>query len=116
MSMPAVVPQERPAGSWPQLRATFGAGFGNPSPVTGFPADADVAAGDEVVVWACSPDLPLPQAAMSSAPQTPTTDDVSFDMNVVSLNVQDAYGAAAPRPRAPSGLPSFVPSASTACA
>jgi len=24
-------------GSWPQLRVTFGAGFGNPSPVIGFP-------------------------------------------------------------------------------
>ena len=34
--MPAVVPHFRPAGSWPQLRVTFGAGFGSPSPVIGF--------------------------------------------------------------------------------
>ena len=34
--MPAVVPHLRPAGSWPQLRVTFGAGFGSPSPVIGF--------------------------------------------------------------------------------
>src|ERR1044072_7422127 len=35
-SMPADVPHLRPAGSSPQLRVTFGAGFGNPSPVMGF--------------------------------------------------------------------------------
>ena len=36
MSMPAVVPHVRPAGSWPQFLVTFGAGFGNPWPVIGF--------------------------------------------------------------------------------
>src|SRR4051794_5883325 len=36
MSMPADVPHLRPAGSSPQLRVTFGAGFGRPSPVIGF--------------------------------------------------------------------------------
>src|SRR4029078_5344764 len=35
ISMPADVPHVRPAGSWPQLRVTFGAGFGSPSPVIG---------------------------------------------------------------------------------
>src|SRR5689334_1243852 len=38
MSSPADVPHLRPAGSSPQLRVTFGAGFGSPSPVTGFGA------------------------------------------------------------------------------
>src|ERR671923_2632433 len=37
MSTPADVPHLRPAGSSPQLRITFGAGFGSPSPVMGFP-------------------------------------------------------------------------------
>src|SRR6266545_1841473 len=36
MSRPADVPHLRPAGSSPQLRVTFGAGFGSPSPVIGF--------------------------------------------------------------------------------
>src|SRR5256885_9633852 len=40
MSRPADVPHLRPAGSSPQLRVTFGAGFGSPSPVIGFPAFA----------------------------------------------------------------------------
>src|SRR5262245_21926384 len=35
-SIPADVPHFRPAGSSPQLRVTFGAGFGRPSPVMGF--------------------------------------------------------------------------------
>src|SRR5258705_5593878 len=35
-SRPADVPHFRPAGSSPQLRVTFGAGFGSPSPVMGF--------------------------------------------------------------------------------
>src|SRR5215208_218435 len=35
-SSPAEVPHLRPAGSSPQLRVTFGAGFGSPSPVIGF--------------------------------------------------------------------------------
>ena len=35
-SSPADVPHFRPAGSSPQLRVTFGAGFGSPSPVMGF--------------------------------------------------------------------------------
>src|SRR3954465_14848371 len=35
MSMPADVPHLRPAGNSPQLRVTFGAGFGSPSPVIG---------------------------------------------------------------------------------
>ena len=35
MSRPADVPHLRPAGSSPQLRVTFGAGFGSPSPVIG---------------------------------------------------------------------------------
>src|SRR5215813_6983216 len=39
-SRPADVPQLRPAGSSPQLRVTFGAGFGSPSPVIGFAAFA----------------------------------------------------------------------------
>src|SRR5262245_40125947 len=37
-SRPAEVPHLRPAGSSPQLRVTFGAGFGSPSPVMGFAA------------------------------------------------------------------------------
>src|SRR5215212_3103682 len=37
-SRPADVPHLRPAGSSPQLRVTFGAGFGSPSPVTGLGA------------------------------------------------------------------------------
>jgi len=41
MSMPAVVPYVRPAGSCPQLRVTFGAGFGSPSPVMGLPTFVD---------------------------------------------------------------------------
>src|SRR6185295_9436132 len=36
MSRPADVPHLRPAGSSPQFRVTFGAGFGSPSPVIGF--------------------------------------------------------------------------------
>src|SRR2546427_4007643 len=40
MSSPADVPHFRPAGSSPQLRVTFGAGFGSPSPVMGFPTFA----------------------------------------------------------------------------
>src|SRR5215813_10513185 len=36
MSIPADVPHFRPAGSSPQLRVTFGAGLGRPSPVIGF--------------------------------------------------------------------------------
>src|SRR5688572_33426620 len=36
-SRPADVPHFRPAGSSPQLRVTFGAGFGSPSPVMGLP-------------------------------------------------------------------------------
>src|SRR4029434_325472 len=39
-SSPADVPHLRPAGSSPQLRVTFGAGFGSPSPVIGFAAFA----------------------------------------------------------------------------
>jgi len=35
MSTPADVPHLRPAGSSPQFRVTFGAGFGSPSPVIG---------------------------------------------------------------------------------
>src|SRR5262245_45515508 len=37
-SRPAEVPHLRPAGSSPQLRVTFGAGFGSPSPEMGFAA------------------------------------------------------------------------------
>ena len=36
ISTPADVPHFRPAGSSPQLRVTFGAGLGSPSPVMGF--------------------------------------------------------------------------------
>src|SRR5688572_20786723 len=36
ISRPADVPHVRPAGSSPQFLVTFGAGFGNPSPVIGF--------------------------------------------------------------------------------
>src|SRR4029079_13342265 len=36
MWRPSAVPHWRPAGSSPQLRVTFGAGFGSPSPVIGF--------------------------------------------------------------------------------
>src|SRR4051812_25426865 len=39
-SSPADVPHLRPAGSSPQLRVTFGAGFGSPSPVMGLPVFA----------------------------------------------------------------------------
>src|SRR2546425_4814235 len=38
MSIPAVVPHLRPAGSWPQFRVTIGSGLGSPSPVIGLPA------------------------------------------------------------------------------
>src|SRR3990172_4239539 len=37
MSTPALEPHCRPSGSVPQFLVTFGAGFGNPSPVMGFP-------------------------------------------------------------------------------
>src|SRR5580765_1540464 len=40
ISRPADVPHLRPAGNSPQLRVTFGAGFGSPSPVIGFAAFA----------------------------------------------------------------------------
>src|SRR6185503_7947413 len=37
ISIPADVPHFRPSGSLPQFAVTFGAGFGRPSPVIGFP-------------------------------------------------------------------------------
>src|SRR3954467_9195625 len=70
MSMPAVVPQVRPAGNCPQLRVTFGAGFGNPCPVMGLPVDTGAADGGAAA--ACSPDPLAPHPAMSSVVQAPT--------------------------------------------
>src|ERR1041384_968532 len=61
MSMPAVVPHFLPAGSWPQLRLTCGAGFGNPWPVIGSPAAAVVPEDDAAA--ALSPDPLAPHAA-----------------------------------------------------
>ena len=50
MSRPADVPHFRPAGSSPQLRVTFGAGFGSPSPVMGFATFAAPCAADNVAL------------------------------------------------------------------
>src|SRR5262245_1325542 len=68
ISMPADVPHFRPAGSSPQLRVTFGAGFGRPSPGMKFPAFAVAAAGAAAVV-AVAPVPVLPQAVNRSAAQ-----------------------------------------------
>src|SRR3954463_12429287 len=65
MSMPADVPHLRPAGSSPQLRVTFGAGFGRPSPVTGFAAFAAACAASE------APESELTSAVNSSTAQAP---------------------------------------------
>src|SRR3954449_7854667 len=65
MSMPADVPHLRPAGSSPQLRVTFGAGFGSPSPVIGFAAFAAVCADTE------APESELTSAVNSNTAQAP---------------------------------------------
>src|SRR6267378_3274692 len=80
ISMPAVVPQERPAGSWPQFRVTFGAGFGNPWPVIGL--DAGVAA---AAAAGASRDVPAPHAARSSMAHALTTQRASRDVDICLL-------------------------------
>src|SRR5687768_11207367 len=64
MSMPALVPHLRPAGSSPQFLVMFGAGLGRPSPEMKLPAPRPCAASD---VGAGRPAL---HAASSSAAQT----------------------------------------------
>src|SRR5687767_5521472 len=61
MSMPALVPHCRPAGSSPQFFVTFGVGFGNPSPLMKFADRAGLA---------CSVDAVVPAAI--SATQAPS--------------------------------------------
>src|SRR5262245_35246495 len=63
-SRPADVPHLRPAGNSPQFRVTFGAGFGRPSPVMGFPTFA--ACADSV-----ARELEMAYAAVSASAQTP---------------------------------------------
>src|SRR3954465_7133631 len=65
MSMPADVPHLRPAGSSPQLRVTFGAGFGSPSPVIGFAAFVAVCADTE------APESEVTSAVNSNTAQAP---------------------------------------------
>src|SRR5258706_12731507 len=79
MSMPAVVPHDRPAGSWPQFRVTFGAGFGNPWAVIGL--DAGVA--DAAAAGACS--RGAPHAARSSMAHALTTQRASRDVDMCLL-------------------------------
>src|SRR6476646_11666642 len=66
ISIPADVPHLRPAGSSPQLRVTFGAGLGRPSPVMKLAAFAEAAGG---AVAAVAPVPAFPQAARKSAAQ-----------------------------------------------
>src|SRR6185369_15015291 len=63
MSIPAVVPHFRPAGSWPQFLVTLGAGFGSPWPVIVFGTTDDLAG-----AWDCARDPA--HAAMNSVAQT----------------------------------------------
>src|SRR3954468_5392179 len=65
MSMPADVPHLRPAGSSPQLRVTFGAGFGSPSPVIGLAVFAAACAASD------APASELTSAVSSSTAQAP---------------------------------------------
>src|SRR5262245_25741544 len=81
MSMPAVVPHCRPAGNWPQLRETVGAGFGRPSPVIGLPAEADAADCAEAAGCA-SPAPPAAHAVRSSVLQTARTDRTGRDVDM----------------------------------
>src|SRR5215831_12151594 len=87
MSTPAVVPHFRPAGSWPQLRTTFGAGFGNPWPVIGFPAEAAVV--DAGVAAARSLESTEPHAASRNVALAPTTRRKIFDVDICLLNVRE---------------------------
>src|SRR5262245_58310743 len=91
MSTPAVVPHFRPAGNWPQLRVTFGAGFGNPWPVSGLPAAADVVEG--VAAVARSPDPPAPHDARRSVAPAPATRCAIRDMNIGLLKSSRDQGA-----------------------
>src|SRR6188474_2787167 len=86
MSTPAVVPHLRPAGSWPQLRVTFGAGFGNPWPVSGLPAAVDAV--ELGAALACSPDPPAPHAARRSVAPAPTTRCAIRDVDIGLLEFE----------------------------
>src|SRR5262245_19247127 len=85
MSTPAVVPQVRPAGSWPQFLVTFGAGFGNPSPVAGLPAAVDAVESGAAV--ARSPDPP-PHAVRRNVPPATTTMCAIRDMDIGLLEFE----------------------------
>src|SRR4030095_10846973 len=86
MSRPAVVPQVRPAGNWPQWRMTFGAGFGSPWPVIGLPAAVDVV--ELGAALACSPDPPAPHAARRSVAPAPTTRCAIRDVDIGLLEFE----------------------------
>src|SRR5262245_46461367 len=86
MSTPAVVPHFLPAGSWPQLRVTFGAGFGNPWPVIGSPAGAAVA--EAGVAAARSPDPVAPHAVRRSVALIPATRRKIRDVDMCLLHFE----------------------------
>src|SRR5262245_49907377 len=86
MSTPAVVPHFRPAGSWPQLRWTFGAGFGNPSPVIGLPAAAAAPEGAAAVTRPSDPPL---HAASRSVALAPTTRRKILGFDIVPPRVRE---------------------------
>src|SRR5687767_13379906 len=67
MSMPALVPHCRPAGSSPQFLVTFGVGFGNPSPVMKLAAREGFACSVDAVIPAAISTTQAPNAGIKGS-------------------------------------------------